>query len=179
MGEWLRILNPTHMDTATQFRRRKALCILAFSALYVFAQLFMIVRGHFVSSKHFGFWMFPESTYFKASLSRVLTDGKEVKTKRGVWSVQGESGKVRYKWQDFVNGYRMDELEIRQRSKGTFDDTVKYFQHALNYVAQRTPADKVTQQLVMRIEYKRAGGPKEVLVLKSNPRLGGRHNDAS
>lgn len=168
------------MDTTgTGIRRRKALSILAFCALYVFAQLFMIVRGHFVNSKHFGFWMFPESTYFKASLSRVLADGREVKTRRGAWSVQGDTGKVRYKWQDFVNGYRMDELEVRQRSKGTFDDTVKYFQHALNYVAQRIPRDKATQQLVMRIEYKRAGGPKEVLVLKSNPRLGGQADDAS
>lgn len=160
-------------------RRRKALFVLAFCSFYVFLQLFLIVRGHFVSSKHFGFWMFPESTYFTATLSRVLADGREVKTKRGAWSVQGETGKVRYKWKDFVNGYRMDQLEVRQRSKGTFDDTLKYFQHALNYVAERTPEDKVTRQFVMRIEYRRAGGPKEILVLKSTPRLGGNPHDAS
>lgn len=159
--------------------RRRAWFVLGFCGLYVAVQLFMIVRGHFVPSKHFGFWMFPESTYFTASLSRVLANGEEVKTKKGSWSVETESGKVRYKWKSFVGSYRMDELEVRQRSKGTFEDTVKYFQAALNYVATRIPEDKATEHLVLTIHYRRAGGPKEILVLKSTPRLGRPRNETS
>ena len=156
-----------------QSLRRKAWFIVAFCSLYVALQVFMIVRGNFVASKHFGFWMFPESTYFTATLSRILADGQEVKTKKGSWTVETESGKVRYKWTSFVDTYRMDHLEERQRSKGTFDDTVRYFQAALHYVAERIPEDKATEQLVMRIQFRRAGGPKEIIELRSRPRLGG------
>ena len=163
--------NPT-TRTQTALRRR-ALGILTVCTLYIGLQLFMIVRGHFTPSKHFGFWMFPESTYFTASLSRLLEDGREVKTKKGAWSIDTPNGKVIYRWNTFVDGYRMDLLETKQRSKGTFDDTVKYFRAALDYVAARIPEDKSTHQLIMRIEYRRAGGPKEHMVLESKPRLEG------
>ena len=156
--------------------RRRAWAILAFVAAYIGVQLFMIVQGHFTLSKHFGFWMFPESTYFTATLGRVTVDGREIKTDKGVWTVQTASGKVRYKWQSFVKMYKLDRLETRERSKGTFDDTVKYFQAALNYVAERIPEDKSTYQLVMKIRYQRAGGPKQTLVLHSKPRLAAPQN---
>lgn len=134
----------------------------------------MIVRGHFVTSKHFAFWMFPEATYFKANLSRLLLDGREVTTSDGSWAVRTGSGKVEYHWQDFVSGYKLDRLGSWERSKGTFDDTVKYFQAALDYVAERIPDDKVTDRLVMTIRYERAGGRERVMVLESLPRLEGR-----
>jgi hypothetical protein len=60
--------------------RGRAGLILAFCALYLGLQIFMILRGHFATSKHFAFWMFPESTYFHATLTRVLNDGREVVT---------------------------------------------------------------------------------------------------
>lgn len=164
------------LPLTTPSPRRKAWFVLGFTSLYIAAQLFLIVRGHFVPSKHFGFWMFPESTFFTATLSRVLENGEEVAAKKGAWSVETESGKVRYKWKTFVNGYRMDELETRFRSKGTFEDTVKYFQGALDYVAVRIPEDKATKHLVLTIQFRRAGGPKETVVLKSPPRLGGARN---
>jgi hypothetical protein len=153
----------------TPSSKRRAWLILGFCGLYLGIQLLLIVRGHFVPSKHFGFWMFPESTHFTATLSRVLPNGKEVKTKRGIWTVETKYGKVRYKWNTFVNGYRMDALDERQRCKGTFADTVKYYQAALNYVAARIPEDTETQQLIMRIQYRRAGEEKELLVLRSVP----------
>ena len=131
----------------------------------------MIIRGHFVESKHFAFWMFPESTYFRASLIRVLADGTEVKTRKGAWTVDTEGGPVDYRWQSFVNTYKLNRLESRERSKGTFDDTVKYFRAALDYVAERIPQDKSTYQLVLRIEFERAGGPEQTIVLESKPRL--------
>ena len=153
--------------------RRRGWAILAFLVAYLGVQVFMIVRGHFVPNKHFAFWMFPESTYFTARLSRELEDGTVVRTSRGgVWSVPTESGLVTYRWTRFVDGYRMDVLDTRQRAKGVFDETVDYFQHALNYVAERIPEDTSTRKLRLSIEYRRAGGPSEVLVLESLPRRG-------
>src|SRR4026208_1209047 len=90
--------------------RGRAWLIILFCAAYIGLQLFIIVRAHFVSSKHFAFWMFPESTYFKATLTRVLADGREVVTSGGVWAVRTDSGNVEYDWRDFVQGYRMDRI---------------------------------------------------------------------
>ena len=158
-------------DRKTSALNRKAWLIVAFCCVYLGFQLFMIVRGHFVESKHFAFWMFPESTFFRASLSRLLIDGREVKTRSGLWDVKTENGLVEYEWQSFVKCYRLDRLETRERSKGTFDDTVKYFQAALDYVAERIPEDKTTYQLILTIRFQRAGGPEEVMVLESKPRM--------
>ena len=160
-------------------RRGKAWFIILFCAAYLGFQVFMIVRGHFTSSKHFAFWMFPKSTYFHATLTRVLADGREVITSGGAWAVRTASGKVEYDWRDFVQGYRMDHLETWERSNGTFDDTLKYFQAALDYVAGRVPEDKVTEYLVLTIEYEQAGGAPKTIVLASNPRLGGTRNGAN
>jgi len=165
--------------SATMEGRRQAWFILAFCGVYLAVQVGLIARGHFTASKHFAFWMFPESTYFIASLSRVLADGREVNTSRGSWAVRTESGKVEYHWSSFVHSYRMDRMDRWQRSKGIFDDTLKYFQAALDYVAERIPEDKFTDQLVLTIRYERAGGPQRVIVLESRPRLGGRRDGAN
>jgi len=162
------------MSTAPAFSpsaQRRSRIILAVCGLYVAVQVGIIVMCHFTSSKHFGFWMFPESTYLRAHLYRVLPDGTEVKTKKGSWKGQTEAGEVRYRWNDYVKGYRMDLLGKKVRSKGTFDDTAKYFQGAVNYVAARTAQDKSTHQLVLRIQYHRAGGPEQMLIYKSPPRV--------
>jgi hypothetical protein len=154
-------------------QRRRGWIILAAGAAYLAVQVVLIVRGHFVPDKHFAFWMFPESTYFTARLSRLLADGSEVRTGRGgVWTVPADDGRLTYRWARFVDGYRLDALDTRQRAKGVFDENVEYFRHALDYVAERIPRDTSTRQLVLRIEYRRAGGPREALVLESAPRPG-------
>ncbi|HKQ40252.1 MAG TPA: hypothetical protein VJ063_19420 [Verrucomicrobiae bacterium] len=151
--------------------RGKAWLILLFCVAYLGLQVFLIVRAHFVSSKHFGFWMFPESTYFKATLTRVLADGREVATSTGAWAVRTQSGNVEYDWSNFVQSYRLDRLGTWERAKGTFDDTVKYFQAALDYVAERIPEDRATKHLVLRVDYERAGDVVKTLVLASKERL--------
>jgi len=149
----------------------RAWLILLFCAVYLGLQLFLIVRAHYLPSKHFAFWMFPESTYFKATLTRVLADGREVITSDGAWAVRTDYGNVDYYWGDFVQSYRLDVLGRWERSKGTFDDTLKYFQGALDYVADRIPEDRVTKHLVLTIDYERAGDVVKTLVLASKARL--------
>ena len=150
--------------------RCKASLVIGFCTFYLAIQVFLIARSHLVTSKHFGFWMFPETTYFRATLSRVLVDGREVRAKRGSWTVNSPIGKIPYSWQSFVTTYRLDQLETRVRSKGSFDDTLRYFQAALHHVADRIPADRSTSKLVMTIQYQRAGAPEETIVLESKPR---------
>jgi hypothetical protein len=152
-------------------RTTRAFMILGGCTLYLLVQLTMIVRGHFVESKHFAFWMFPESTFFVALLTRETRGGREVHAKRGIWKAGTREAPVKYDWHEFVNDYRLNVLEMRARSKGTWADTSRYFQDALNYVAQRIPEDTVTQRLVLHLVYRQAGGEVEKITLKSEPRF--------
>lgn len=149
----------------------RAWLVLLFCGVYLGLQMFLIVRAHFGPSKHFAFWMFPESTYFKAGLSRVLADGREVITSDGAWAVRTAAGNVEYDWREFVQGYRLDRLGTWGRAKGSFDDTLKYFQAALDYVADHIPEDRVTKHLVLTIDYEPAGDIVKTLVLSSKARL--------
>ena len=145
--------------------------VFVFCLLYLGLQLFLIIRGHFTPSKHFGFWMFPESTFFVAKLYRRLENGKEVLAPFGSWSVKDAEGKLkRYEWRDFVSGYEMEDLGVRTRSKGTFSDTSRYFEEALNFIAVRIPEDTETKQLVLKFKFDKAGLTRDILVLRSHER---------
>lgn len=145
--------------------------IALFCIAYLALQVVVIVRGHFVPSKHFAFWMFPETTMFVARLVRVTTDGQAHHVPGGSWIVPRASGElVTYRWTDFVRGYRLDILDRKTRSKGTITDTLRYFQAAVENVARRTPEDRETAELVLKIQYQRAGGPVEEVELRSGKR---------
>lgn len=141
---------------------RRPGAILAFTSIYLALQVFMIARGHFVESKHFGFWMFPESTFMTLRLSRVLPRGQRLPVPGGEWVVARQNGElVTYRWHDFVRGYHIDFLDRRIRSKGTVSDTLRYAAAAVRYVAERIPEDRTTEALQLDVDYQRAGGPPE------------------
>ena len=166
-------------DCVEDTRRRRAAGIVLFFGLYVSVQIVLIGRGLTAESKHFGFWMFPESTFFVARLGRVLVEGREVRAPGGRWIVPRVTGELTsYDWRQFVNGYHLDVLERPARSKGSFSDTTRYFQAALDYVADRIPDDRETSQLVLHVEYQKAGAARRSLELRSRERLGGSHRDA-
>ena len=145
--------------------------IFAFCTAYLGLQLLLIIRGHLTPSKHFGFWMFPESTFFVAKLYRRLENGKEVLAPFGTWSVKNSAGQIkRYEWRDFVSGYEMEDLGVRTRSKGTFSDTSRYFEEALNFIADRIPEDTETKQLLLKLQFDKAGLTRDILVLRSRER---------
>ena len=141
---------------------RRPASILAFVGLYLAVQIFFIARGHFAASKHFGFWMFPESTFMKLHLVRVLPRGQRLPVPGGEWVVAREDGAlVTYRWRDFVRGYHMDFLDQVVRSKGTVSDTLRYAAAAVAYVAARIPEDRTTEALELEVDYRRAGGTPE------------------
>jgi hypothetical protein len=148
----------------------RALMIVVGCFLYLSIQIFFIVRAHFVDSKHFAFWMFPESTSFYANLSRETYDGREISTKQGTWVVEDGDHFATYRWADLVNDYNLNVLDRRVRSRGSWADSERYFQEALNFFARRIPEDKQTRRLVLRISVKKAGEKKRLVTLRSEVR---------
>lgn len=150
---------------------RSPRAIAIFCIVYLALQMVVIVRGHFVPSKHFAFWMFPETTMFVARLVRVTSDGQSHHVPGGTWIVPRPSGElVTYRWRDFVRGYRLDALDVKARSKGTLTDTLRYFHEAVKRVARQIPEDRETIELVLRIDYQRAGEAPEHVELRSGRR---------
>ena len=152
-------------------RRLRSIAILGGCVLYLCTQAFVIVRGHFVDSKHFAFWMFPESTRFVAQLFLETKTGRQLPTNRGRWGIGRPPNQVRFDWGHFVNDYRLDFINRKTRSKGTWLDNEQYFQEALNYVIDRIPEDTLTNRLVLRIRVEKAGEAPKDIVLKSKPRF--------
>lgn len=150
---------------------RSPRAIAIFTLVYLALQIAVIVRGHFVPSKHFAFWMFPETTMFVARLIRITTDGQAHHVPGGTWIVPRRTGElVTYRWRDFVRGYRLDALDVKTRSKGTLTDTLRYFEAAVQRVARQTPEDRETVELVLSIDYQRAGEAPERIELRSGKR---------
>lgn len=116
--------------------------------------------------------MFPEATLFRAELVRELKNGTRITTRRGTWHINVPHSRTYvFRWRDFVNQYRLDQLETWTRSKGTFADTARYFTAALNYVAARIPEDKETNRLILKMRVRPAGQIEVPLELQSDPRI--------
>ena len=146
--------------------------ILAFCTLYLLVQAALIIRAHFDVDRRFGFWMFAESSRYKAKLYRQLRDGRLVKTKNGKWSIKTADGqRVTYSWNRYVRDFRLDNLEKLKRAKVGIGVTLKYLQHALHYVVERIPADGETVKFVLKVQYRKAGGAWQYVTLESNPRV--------
>jgi len=152
-------------------REKKKIFILSFSALYLAIQIYFIVHAHFVKDKRFGFWMFAESSVFKAELYRKLTSGELVKTNNGFWAVKSPSGeKLVYGWNQFVRDFRLFDLERERRAKSSMANTIKYLDAALDFVIERIPEDRETTQLVLKVQYRKAGMPWQQITLESEYR---------
>lgn len=154
------------------FRTIRQFGILAFCAVYLSIQVFFIIRAHFDEvDRRFGFWMFAESSRFKAELYRQLKDGRLVKTANGRWSVRTADGaSVSYSWDRYVRDFRLFDLERLKRAKVGMGVTLKYLHGALHYVAARIPEDRETVKLVLKVQYRNAGGPWQYATLESNSR---------
>jgi len=144
--------------------------VVIFCACYVVVQLFFISNAHFSSDKRFGFWMFAESSIFKAELYRITTKGDRVKTQNGFWTVNEKGKRVVYSWNQFVRDYRLNYLEKEKRAKVSMSITLKFFDAALDYVADQIVDDKETKQLVLLVTYSKACGEEYRVTLESKMR---------
>ncbi|MCZ6676142.1 MAG: hypothetical protein O7E52_02710 [Candidatus Poribacteria bacterium] len=153
------------------FRAVRQFGILTFCTAYLLIQAAFIIQAHFAIDKRFGFWMFAESSRYKAELYRLLKDGRLVKTRNGKWSVRaGDGQKVSYSWQHYVRDFGLRNLEKLKRARVGMEVTLKYLQYALNYVIDRMPEDQETVKLVLKVQYKKAGGLWQYATLESRSR---------
>ena len=143
--------------TVTPARRRAA--ILAFVALYFGGQLVVVAWSYVRGDRLGGYQMFAETTFFTARLFRVTKDGRREPVHGGTWRARDASGRLReYRWQRYVNDFRLDLLDRRTRAKIGIDVTLKFFQLSLDHVARAVPDDRETVRFEIDIAYETASG---------------------
>jgi len=145
--------------------------ILTFSGAYLGLQIFLIINAHFQTDKRFGFWMFAESSRYRAILYRELGDGTWEWARYGQWTTPVPGNRMlTYHWDYFVRDFRLNGLDRWKRAKTGFGVTTNYLHRALDYVAEHTPNDRETVRLILKLEYRIAGGPEQEAILMSRVR---------
>lgn len=109
----------------------------------VVAQLTMIVVAYDSDHKTFGFQMFPESSRWQADIVRVHPDGTRVPIEED-WE---------YRWSDLVRGRGLTYPFVDHHADSGLRNQLGYFQGALDWVAENTPADATTAFLEAEVVY--------------------------
>lgn len=109
----------------------------------VVAQLTMIAVAYDTDHKTFGFQMFPESSRWQADIVRVLDDGTRVPLDED-WA---------YLWADLVEGRGLGNPSRMGHADSGLRNQFGYFQGALDWVAENTPADTETVFLEAEVTY--------------------------
>ena len=156
---------------------RRRWMIGAFCSIYLIVQLFLILSSFQKPDKRFGFWMFPESTYFQMKLERELANGRTVEAQRGRWTVHaaglgGETGRVSYRWRTFVRKQRLGRMEEWRRAQVGICVTLLYLEKALDHVVESAVFDRETKMFRLTVEYEKAGGERGTVRFEArNPRF--------
>lgn len=132
----------------------------AFCAVVLGTQLYFVLRAYHDPLKHFGFQPFSESTTWSAQIDAVGADG----TRHDM--VEGFAG---YRWDDLVRD-RVNAPSRRRHASSGIGATLYFLQHALDYVADRTPGDTTTRYLEARVRFRKNRGPEEQVTLRSHAR---------
>jgi hypothetical protein len=122
---------------------------LAFAAVWVIAQLALIVTAASRPDGAFGFRMFPESSTIAVQLARVVPDRDlPVDVQGGVWIARDRQGRAhRFSWADYdADGARVLGYTV-VASYGAAAQLARW-QAALDYVARRLDGDAETQELI-------------------------------
>jgi hypothetical protein len=157
---------------AKAFGRKRVVKIWLAVIVYFGVTMTLWTRAQTSTDKRYGWQMFSQSSRYHPELVRVLKDGSRVNTDNGRWTAYGPDGVVRseFDWDDHVKDFRLDKLGSWKRAKGSLERTLKFQGRALSYVADHIPEDAETVQLVMEVEYRKAGGPLQTIELLSKKR---------
>lgn len=112
-------------------------------AIVVVGQIGLIVAAYDSDHKTFGFQMFPESSRWQADIVRVQADGTEVPIDAD-WE---------YRWSELVQGRGLTYPSGEHHADSGLRNQFGYFQGALDWVAENTPADRSTVYLVAEVTY--------------------------
>lgn len=133
-------------------------------AVVAAAQLTMIVVAYDSDHKTFGFQMFPESSRWQADIVRVRADGTSVPIDEN-WE---------YRWSELVRGRGLTNPFVEHHADSGLRNQFGYFQGALDWVAENTPADRTTAYLEAEVTYTDNGRGPFVRTFRSVERdLGG------
>jgi len=118
----------------------------------------LAINGHGDAHKFFAFQPFHESSIWKAEIVRVTSSGQRLSV---------EDGWAGYRWDELVHiGALRSPFRFRHASRGV-DATLEFLDHALDWIARHTPADRETRYLEARVTYYRNTRGPETVVLRS------------
>ena len=129
----------------------------------VVLQLGFVVRGYWSDHKPFAFQMFPESSTWRADVTRVTSNGQHVPIERP-W--------VGYRWDQLVPDVGLQNPSIRHHADAGLANQLAFLQSALDWVAENTPRDHHTRYLEATVtSWHNADAPR-VRVFRSRVREG-------
>ncbi len=120
--------------------------------------LIAVVAGY-GGSRVFAWQMFPEASRWQADIVRVTADGVRHPIE-GPWP----GG---YRWSDLVTESGLSYPAVESNAAYGVDTTMDALQHALEWVAANTPADRETVLLEASVTLRRNDSPPETVVLRA------------
>jgi len=129
----------------------------------VVLQLVLVARGYWADHKEFAFQMFPESSTWRADVSRVTADGRRVPVELP-WSG--------YRWHELVRDRGLSYPSVRHHADAGLANQLAFLDAALDWVASHTPRDGETRYLEARVTSWHNADPPTVEVLRSRVREG-------
>jgi hypothetical protein len=125
-------------------------------------QLFAVARAYWADHDVFGFQMFPESSLWRADISRVDAAGVRHDVR--------EPWPGGYRWDDLVVGRGLDRPFHLGHADTGLASTVDFFEKALEWVARNTPEDRKTVYLEAIVTTRHNGREPETRILRSSDR---------
>ncbi len=124
----------------------------------VAAQAFFVARGYWSSHKEFAFQMFPESSTWRAEITRVMADGQRIPITEP-WDG--------YRWGELVDSRGLSTPSERHHADAGLDNQLAFLDAALDWVAVHTPLDTETQYLEAVVTTWHNTDDPQVVVLRS------------
>ncbi len=132
-------------------------------ALALTASLGGVVAGY-GDSRLLAWQMFPEASRWQADVVRITADGG-----RHAVEAPWPGG---YRWEELVTESGLSHPGTESHAAYGVDFTLRSLQHALDWVAQHTPADDETAYLEARVRYRHNDDPWRMVILRSADREG-------
>jgi hypothetical protein len=141
-----------------------------FAALWIGAQLALVLTAGARADHIFGFRMFPEASTLEIRLWRE-TAGGAVRAMRGEWSARDAAGQLRhFSWRDRVRDPVLASVDDRVFASYGVDTQLARLGHALDDVADHVPEDTETRRLRAEVIVRRNGGEPTTVTLESHVR---------
>ena len=129
----------------------------------VLLQLGLVARGDLGDHQEFAFQMFPESSTWRADVTRVTADGRRLPVELP-WSG--------YRWDELVTDRGLSYPAVRRHADAGLDNQLAFLEAALAWVARNTPRDAETRYLEARVTAWHNDDPPRTTVLRSPVREG-------